>query len=122
MKKILIVDDQSKIRELVKVTLSGIGDYQIFEADTGRSAIEIAQKEKPNMVFLDIMLPYEIDGLEVTRTLKNNPQTKDIVIVLLTAKGQRLDMKQGLEAGADDYFVKPFNPTDLIKKVESVLG
>ena len=70
----------------------------------------------------DIMMPEGMDGLEATRILKNDPETKDCPIIMLTGKGQKTDIKIGLEAGADDYFVKPFSPLGLIKKVEQVLG
>jgi len=63
-----------------------------------------------------------MDGLEATRVLKNDPETKDSTIIMLTAKGQEADREKGLEAGADDYFIKPFSPLELIKKVEEVLG
>lgn len=121
MKKILIVDDHPKIRELVSVTLADIGDYEILEADTGLKALEICQTDHPDLILLDVMMPQELDGIDVTRKLRGDPKTKDCLIILLTAKGQEADRKIGLEAGADDYFTKPFNPTDLIKKVEQLL-
>ncbi len=121
MKKILIVDDQVQVRELVEVTLR-VGNYRIFEANNGKQAIEVAKKEKPDLIIMDIMMPGKIDGLEATRILKNEKETKNTIIVMLTAKGQEADKQKGYEAGADDYFVKPFSPLDLIKKVEEVLG
>jgi DNA-binding response OmpR family regulator len=120
MKKILIVDDQFEVRELVEVTLR-VKDYQIFKAKSGEEAIEIARAEKPDLIIMDVMMPGGMDGLETTRILKNNPETKDINIIMLTAKGQEADKKSGFEAGADDYFIKPFSPLELIKKVEEVL-
>jgi CheY-like chemotaxis protein len=121
MKKILIVDDQLEVRELVEVTMRA-GDYQIFKAESGEEAIEIVKAEKPDMIIMDIMMPGGMDGLEATRILKNNPETKDCKIIMLTAKGQQADRQKGIEAGADDYFSKPFSPLELIKKVEEVLG
>ncbi len=121
MKKILIVDDRLEVRELVEVTLR-VKNYQILQAETGEEAILIAKAEKPELILMDIMMPGAIDGLEATRILKNDPETKDCNIVMLTAKGQQTDREKGLEAGADDYFVKPFSPLDLINKVEDVLG
>jgi len=121
MKKILIVDDQVEVRELVEVTLR-VEDYQIFQAKSGEEAIEIAKAEKPELIIMDIMMPGGMDGLEATRILKNDPETKDCTIVMLTAKGQQADREAGLKAGASDYFSKPFSPLDLIKKVEEVLG
>ena len=120
MKKILIVDDNLEIRELVNVTLKGDG-YQILEAETGQEAIKIAKAESPDLIIMDIMMPGEIDGLEATRILKNDPVTKDCKIIVLSAKGQKIDIEKGSEAGGDEYFVKPFEPLDLIMKVEEIL-
>nr|HID59846.1 response regulator [Desulfobacterales bacterium] len=121
MKKILIVDDQKEVRDLVEVTLR-VGDYQVFKAKSGEEALEIVKAEKPDLIIMDIMMPGGIDGLEATRILKGDPQTKDCRVIMLTAKGQEADKEKGFEAGADEYFVKPFSPLELIKKVEDILG
>ncbi len=121
MKKILIVDDQREVRELVEITLRSSG-YQIFQAKNGRDAIDIVKAFKPNVVIMDIMMPGELDGLEATRILKRNPDTKSVKIIMLTAKGQSTDFDKGFEAGADGYFTKPFSPLDLIKKMEEIIG
>ena len=121
MKKVLIVDDRIEVRELVEVTLR-VKDYQILEASNAEEAIETVKAEKPDLILMDVMMPGAMDGLEATRVLKSDPETKDCPIVMLTAKGQKIDMEKGLEAGAEDYFVKPFSPLELIKKIEEVLG
>jgi len=122
MKKILIVDDQPKVRELVSVTLE-IGPYQILAAESGDQALEIAKKELPDIILLDVMMPNSIlDGLDVCRLLKSDERTQDIYIVMLTAKGQEWDKQAGQAAGADDYFVKPFDPLELMNKVDQILG
>ena len=121
MKKILIVDDQLEVRELVEVTMR-VGDYQILKAQSCEEALEIVKDEKPELIIMDVMMPGGMDGLEATRILKNDPATKDCKIIMLTAKGQQTEREKGLEAGADDYFVKPFSPLELIKKVEEFLG
>jgi len=121
MKKILIVDDQLQIRELVEITLR-VADYRILQAKSGEEAVEIVKAEKPDLTIMDIMMPGKIDGLEATRILKNDSETKDCTIIMLTAKGQETDREKGFEAGADDYFTKPFSPLDLIRKVEEILG
>lgn len=122
MKKILIVDDQVEVRELVQVTLE-IGDYQILSAENGQQAVDIARVEHPDIILLDIMMPgSDVDGLEACRLLKADPATADITIVMLSAKGQEVDIETGKVAGADDYFTKPFSPIALIEKVESVIG
>ncbi len=121
MKKILIVDDQEEIRRLVDITLR-VENYQILQAESGEEAIEIVKAEKPDLIIMDIMMPGGIDGLEATRILKNDPETKECLIIMLTAKGQSYEREEGLAAGADDYFAKPFSPLVLIKKVEELIG
>ena len=120
MKKILIVDDQLEVRELVEVTMR-VGEYQILKAQSGEEAIDIVKVEKPELIIMDIMMPGGMDGLETTRILKNDPETKECKIIMLTSKGQQSEIDKGIEAGADDYFVKPFSPLELIKKVEEFL-
>jgi two-component system phosphate regulon response regulator PhoB len=121
MKKILIVDDQVEVRELVQVTLE-VGDYQILTAENGQQAIDIAEREHPDIILLDIMMPgSKVDGLEACRRLKSDSKTADITIVMLSAKGQSGDLEAGKAAGADDYFTKPFSPIALIDKVEEVM-
>jgi len=121
MKKILIVDDQKEVRELVEITLRS-GDYKIFQAKNANEAVETVKAEKPDLVIMDIMMPGEMDGLQATRILKESPQTKDCKIIMLTAKGQTTDLDEGFKAGADGYFIKPFSPLDLIRKVEEIIG
>jgi DNA-binding response OmpR family regulator len=121
MKKILIVDDRAEVRELVEVTLRS-SEYISLQAESGEKAIEIAKAERPHLIIMDIMMPGGIDGLETTRILKGDPETRESVIIMLTAKGQEIDREEGFKAGADDYFVKPFSPLDLIRKVDEVLG
>ena len=121
MKKIImIVDNQPEVRELVSVTLSSDG-FTILQTDRGDKAVELAIQENPDVILMDVMMPGTVDGLEATRTLKNNPYTKDSYIIMLTAKGQKQDIEKGKQAGADDYFIKPFSPLELIKKVDEVL-
>ena len=120
MKKIMVVDDQPEVRELVEVTLLS-DSYEILQTDTGENAIEMAIREKPDIILMDIMMPGKIDGLEAARILKSNPYTKDSYIIILTAKGQKKDIEKGLLAGADDYFIKPFSPLLLINKIEEVI-
>ncbi len=122
MKKILIVDDQPEVCELVSVTLE-IGPYQIFTASNSRDALRLAFGEAPELILLDVQLTgSEIDGLEICRTLKNDRRTHRSYVMMLTAKGQDWDKQAGYDCGADDYFVKPFSPLELMRKVEEVLG
>ena len=121
MKKILIVDDRSEVRELVAVTLES-ENYQIQQADNAEKAIAMANREKFDLILMDVMMPGGKDGLEAVRVLKHDPETRNCPVIMLTAKGQEYDRIEGSKAGADDYFVKPFSPLDLLRKIENVLG
>ncbi len=116
---ILVVDDEEDIRELVELNLSREG-YQILPCDTGERALELVRSGKPDLVVLDLMLP-GVDGLEVCRRLKANPDTSHIPIVMLTAKGEEADIVAGLELGADDYVTKPFSGKVLAARVRRLL-
>ena len=123
-KKILIADDEQPLRLLVRATLedeSGEERYEIIEAADGNEALEMARRERPELILLDIAMP-GLTGLEVCKMLKNDPATSDLMIVMLTAKGQQSDREQGLAAGADDYFAKPFSPLELLQLVDRVMG
>jgi len=120
VKKLLIVDDEEKVRKLVEVTLS-IGELEILHASSGEEGLRKAQESMPDIILLDIMMPGRLDGIEVCRLLKKDPATKDIYIIMLTAKGQQVDKKKGFAAGADEYFVKPFSPLKLMNKIDKIL-
>jgi two-component system alkaline phosphatase synthesis response regulator PhoP len=117
--KILVVDDEEDILELLRFNLSREG-CQVFCASSGEEALRLVRSEIPDLVVLDLMLP-GIDGLEVTRWLKSDPNTKHLPIVMLTAKGEEADIVTGLELGADDYVTKPFSPRILVARVRAVL-
>ncbi|MDY6950712.1 MAG: response regulator [Thermodesulfobacteriota bacterium] len=119
MKKILIVDDEEKVRKLVEVTLS-VGEFEILHASTGEEALAVARENKPDIVLLDIMMPGELDGFDVCRLLKEDPETEHIYVIMLTAKGQQSDKEKGLASGTNDYFVKPFSPVELMDKIDSL--
>ena len=114
--RVLIVDDQVDIRKLVHMTLD-IGDVEVFEADSGESALEMMHRVKPDIVLMDIMMPGEIDGLEACRRIKADPVLAGTLIAMLTARGQQADIDAGKAAGADAYLVKPFSPLQLLDTV-----
>jgi two-component system, OmpR family, alkaline phosphatase synthesis response regulator PhoP len=118
-KQILVVDDEEDILELVSFNLTKEG-HQVICTATGEKALNIIQTKHPDLVVLDLMLP-GINGLEVAKVLKNDPGTRDIPIVMLTAKGEESDIVAGLELGADDYVTKPFSPRILAARVKAVL-
>jgi two-component system alkaline phosphatase synthesis response regulator PhoP len=116
---ILVIDDEEDILELIRFNLVREG-YKVVCAPSGEKALSLAQLEIPDLMVLDLMLP-GIDGLEVTKILKSDSRTKDIPIVMLTAKGEEADIVTGLELGADDYITKPFSPRVLVARVRAVL-
>jgi Response regulators consisting of a CheY-like receiver domain and a winged-helix DNA-binding domain len=117
--KILIVDDEEHIIELLKFNLLNAG-YEILTANNGIDAVKIAKAEKPNLLLLDLMLP-GIDGFDVCKEIKRNNEMKSTSIIMLTAKGEELDKILGLELGADDYITKPFSVRELLARVKAVL-
>ena len=119
MKKILLVDDEERLRRLVRMTLGD--DFNVIEAADGEDGVSLAEKEKPDLIFLDVMMP-GIDGFSTCAAVKRNPSIRHIPVVMLTGRGEREDRKRGKEAGADDYFVKPFSPRDLLDKVYDIIG
>ena len=119
-KKILLVDDEEEIIFLLKRRFIKNG-YDVVEAHSGVEAIACVEKERPDLIVLDVMMP-GMNGLEVCRKLKSDPQYQSIKIVLLTAKDQQKDKELGKEAGADAYMTKPFEPDDIIGKVKSLVG
>ena len=121
-KKILIVDDEAHIRMLIGQTLEELEDegVEFLTADNGASALELIQSEKPNLVFLDVMMP-KMNGMDVCQKVKKELAINDVYIILLTAKGQELDRQRGQEVGADVYMTKPFDPEVLLSKAKEVL-
>jgi two-component system, OmpR family, alkaline phosphatase synthesis response regulator PhoP len=128
VKKILVVEDEPYIRKLLIQTLErGFDDsidneeLEILEAKNGEEGLQIAKKEHPALIFLDVMMPKK-DGFQVCREIKEDSNTKDIYVVLLTAKGQEVDKKKGATVGADEYITKPFDPELIISRVEEEIN
>jgi len=120
--KILIADDEPHIRLLLGRILEEFEDrgVEVLTANDGSEALEIIEKEQPGLIFLDVMMP-KIDGFEVCRKVKSDLGLGNIFIVMLTAKGQETDKKQGLEVGANTYITKPFDPDKIMQIVEQLL-
>ena len=116
---ILVVEDDANIAELIGYNLVSAG-YAVKTILDGRMAIVTAQAAKPVLILLDWMLPH-MSGIEVCKALRQNPQTRDVPIILLTAKGEEADKIAGLNAGADDYITKPFSPAELIARMRAVM-
>lgn len=117
MKKILIVEDEDSIRGFLKINLKRNG-FEVLETDNGEEGLEILESEDPVLIILDVMLP-GIDGFEVCKRAREKKD--NIGIIMLTAKGQDMDKIMGLEYGADDYMVKPFNPMELLLRIKAIL-
>src|SRR5690606_3237337 len=112
-------EDEDDILELIEYTLARNG-YKVTGVTTGEAALKAASRDRPALVLLDLMLP-GLDGLEVCRRMKADPDTADIPVVMLTARGEEADVVTGLEMGADDYVTKPFSPRVLLARVKAVL-
>jgi len=117
--KILIIEDNKDIRENV-VEILGLAGYTVFEADNGKTGIELAVNNLPDVILCDIMMP-ELDGYGVLFMLNKNPETAAIPFIFLTAKAERIDQRKGMEMGADDYLTKPFDDIELLNAIESRL-
>jgi len=123
MPTILIVDDDPVIRNLLQQILEEFQEsgIRLLTAENGEAAMESIKREKPDIIFLDVMMP-KMNGFEVCDMVKRDPETKDICIVMLTAKGQEIDKQKAKELGANYYITKPFNIDEIIKKVIDILG
>lgn len=113
---ILIVDDEEKIREIITVYLKKNG-YNVIEAKDGEEALNKFQETSPDLIVLDLMLPY-IDGLQVCKMIRKD---SSVPIIMLTARGEEYDKIKGLDIGADDYIAKPFSPNELVARIKAVL-
>jgi DNA-binding response OmpR family regulator len=117
--RIFVIEDEADILEVIEYNLSREG-FHVSTALDGESGLDKVKKEAPDLVLLDLMLP-GLDGIEVCRRLKRDPVTRDIPIVMVTAKGEEADIVLGLGLGADDYVTKPFSPKELAARVKAVL-
>jgi len=115
--QVLICEDDDHIRRFISVNLSNNG-FTVYEASNGESAIQSYSDHNPDVIVLDIMLP-DADGFDICRQIR--AQDPSVIIVFLTARGQDLDKIKGLEIGADDYIVKPFNPLELVARIHAIL-
>ena len=117
--KVLIVEDDPDIVDILNYNLKQ-ADLKVTSVPDGSSALAEVKRRLPDLILLDLMLP-KVDGLEVFRLLKSEPETKNVPIIMITAKGEEVDRIVGLELGADDYITKPFSPREVVLRVRSVL-
>lgn len=118
--KILVVDDEIYIVHILDFSL-GMEGYEVVTALDGEQALHKVKSDKPDLVVLDIMMP-KLDGYETCKILKTDPETKNIPVILLSAKGRNIDQKMGFQVGADDYITKPFSPRKLVERINMILG
>jgi len=119
MAKILISEDERDIRDLISFTLKFSG-HEVIPTKNGEEAFDMAVKELPDLILLDVRMP-RFTGIDACKKLKSTESTQDIPIVFLSAKGQEGEVNEGLEAGAEDYILKPFSPDQLTLRIESIL-
>ena len=117
---VLVADDDPDILTLVGFRLERAG-YEVLPARDGEEALALALERQPDLAILDVMMP-KLDGYEVTQRLRDNPATRGMPVILLTARVQEADITRGFEAGADDYIKKPFSPQELRARVQAILG
>jgi len=120
MPKILVVEDEADIRELVAFSLVNFGDFEVVKARNGVEAVTVAKEEKPDLILMDVRMP-KMTGYEACAQLKEIPETRDIPVVFLSAKGQEAEIQQGIDVGAIEFILKPFAPDELTAKVRNIL-
>ena len=117
-KKILVIEDSLTMQRLLSYVLEKEG-YDVFIANDGEEGMEKARAIKPDLIFTDLMMPVK-DGFEVCREIRSDKKLKDVILIILTARGQDSDVEKGLQAGADDYLMKPFDPPKVVERVKKV--
>ena len=120
MAKILIAEDEPDIRELVAFMLRFAG-YEVLAASNGEEAVQTASREIPDLILMDVRMP-RMTGYDACRLMKANPDLQDVPVVFLSAKGQESEIQSGLEAGAEEYLLKPFSPDELTNRVRAILS
>jgi len=120
MARILIAEDERDIRDLITFTLRFAG-HEVIPTANGEEAHQAALKEKPDLILLDVRMP-RLSGYEVCKLIKANPDLKAIPVIFLSAKGQEAEVQTGLEAGAEEYILKPFSPDQLSERVQAILA
>ncbi len=117
--KILVIEDEPDILEVIQYNLAREG-YEVLTAVNGEEGLAVVSREAPDLVILDLMLP-GMDGVSICRHMREDPVTRDISVIMATAKGEESDVVLGLGVGADDYIIKPFSPRELVARVQAVL-
>lgn len=119
--KILVADDEPDVLFMTSFSLRSLGGYQVLEAHDGAEAVEIARRERPDLIVLDVKMP-KMTGYEACRQIRQDPELYATPVILLTAKGQKTELDEGRDAGASAYMLKPYAPATLIGQVRELLG
>jgi two-component system, OmpR family, phosphate regulon response regulator PhoB len=119
MARIVVVDDEQDLLAIIEFNLKNLG-HEVFAAKTGRAGLELIRNSKPDAILLDVMLP-DVSGTEICRTLREAPQTREVPVLMLSARGEEIDRVVGFEVGADDYLTKPFSVRELGLRVRALL-
>jgi CheY-like chemotaxis protein len=120
-KRVLVVDDEPDIREVARMSLEMVAGWEVLTAASGREALACAAAERPDAILLDVMMP-DLDGPATFRRLRSDPATRDIPVILLTAKVQAAEQRQFAELGVNAILTKPFDPMQLAKKMAEILA
>lgn len=120
MHTVLVVDDQVDIRRMIMIALSG--DFDLLEAEDGVTALQMVRQHRPDVVLLDVMMPGEMDGLQVLQAIRSDPEVKATRVIMVSAKGQVSDSELGMQLGANAYFVKPFSPLQLFDAINEQIA
>lgn len=120
MTRILLVDDHSDIRRLIRVTLGK--SFEVLEAEDGVTGLDIVRRMKPDLVVLDVMMPGQLDGMQVLDAIRADAELSKIRVIMVTARGQVRDYEDGMQRGADAYFIKPFSPLQLVAAIKELLA
>lgn len=119
-KRILVMDDEHYIRRLLSYIFEREG-FEVYLASNGRDGLALAKQVQPDLIFTDVMMPIK-NGFQVCKELRNDPKFKDVFIIILTGRGQIQDAEKGLECGANEYIIKPFDPVKVIRRVKQHLN
>lgn len=120
IKKVLLAEDEVDIQKVARMSLKFQGGVDVVVANNGEECLQLAERENPDVILLDAMMP-KLDGYETCRRLKANPSTQNIPVIFLTARAQEYEIKQGLALGAIGYLTKPFDPTTLFQQIVALL-
>ncbi len=119
MARIVVIEDERDLQKVLEFNLRQAG-HEVFTSLRGREGLELARTQRPDLIVLDLMLP-DISGTEICKTLKTDARTKEIAVMIVTAKGEEIDRVVGFEIGADDYLVKPFSVRELLLRIDAIL-